>query len=357
MLRKALFQFNRKAKCLILMLSFSIAMVTPTFAALSSPSKLHRKISLEKRKLGSITKQIANFEKKLERTNQEYLKINERKNGLEKELYDLKRKVYDSLSSLTEGKKKVKHLLTTYVVNMMGGGDDAAELLTKKILIDGLKKEIKEYDTQIAKTQAVQSGLKLVEKSLKKYSEQQSLLMDVISSLEGQKKESAEDYLSSKEKYEGYLAQWQKVKVKKTRTSETGALRSELGTFLPPIEKHTKLDFKKKGVTFYFDQKTLPVLAARKGKVIHKGSLAPYGNVIMIDHGNETISVCFGDFGPKVRKGMKVKAGQIIGYTSRKNQRQGKLYFEVRKKDKAQPTIHLLDDKALASTGSYSKKS
>ncbi len=328
-----------------------------SFSALSTPSKLHRKISLEKKKLKSITNQISKFEKKLERTNQEYLKINDRKNGLEKELYSLKKQVYDSHASLNEGKEKVKQLLTTYVVNMMGSGQDASELLTQKILITGLKNELKIYDDQIAKTQAVQEGLKLVEKSLRKYSEQQSVLMDVISSLEGNKKDKAQDYLKTKEKYEGYLAQWQKVKVNKTRTSKTGALRSQLGTFLPPIEKHTKLDFKKKGVTFFFDQKTLPVKASRSGKVIHKGSLAPYGNVIMIDHGKETISVCFGDFGPKVKKGMRVKAGQIIGYTSRKNQREGKLYFEVRKKDKAQPTIHLLDDKALASTGNYSNKS
>lgn len=328
-----------------------------SYAALSSPAKIHKKISLEKKNLSTITQQIARFEKKLERTNQEYLKINERKNGLEKELYTLKNKIYNSLNMLNEDKKKVKQLLTTYVVNMMGKEEEAAELLTHKILITQLKKELKDYEGQIAQTEAVQESLKLVEKSMKKYSEQQGVLLDVISTLEGQKKERAQDYLKSKEKYEGYLAQWQKVKVQKTRTSKTGALRSQLGTFLPPIEKHTKLDFKKKGVTFYFDQKTLPVLAPRRGKVIHKGSLAPYGNVIMIDHGNETISVCFGDFGPKVKKGMSVKAGQIIGYTSRRNNREGKLYFEVRKKDKAQPTIHLLDDKALASTGSYSNKS
>ncbi len=326
-------------------------------AIAATPSALHKKISLEKQKLGTITKQIANFEKKLERTNQEYLKINERKTGLEKELYSLKKKVYDSLTNLKDEKLKIKKIMKAYIVNMMGKEQEASELLTEKVLLSGLKKEMKEYDQQIAKTEAVQLNLQAVEKSLTQYTEQQTVLLDVISTLEGQKKSEAENYLDSKKKYEEYLAQWQKVKVNKTRTGQTGELRSELGTFHPPIEKHIKLDFKKKGVTFFFDDKTLPVKAPRAGKVIHNGSLAPYGNVIMIDHGNETISVCFGDFGPKVSKGTHVKLGQIIGYTSRKNQREGKLYFEVRKKDKAQPTIHLLDDKALASTGNYSNKS
>lgn len=339
--------------------TFSILAVlcwNTTYAALSSPSQLHRKIALEKKKLSSLTQNISIFEKKLERTNFAYLKINEHKNGLEKELYGLKNKIYKSLNTLQKDKKKVKELLTTYVVNMMGQEEKAAELLTHKVLITQLGRELQGYNSQIANAEAVKESLRLVEKSLKKYSDQQSVLLDVISTIEGQKKESAQSYLKSKKKYKNYLAQWEKIKVKKTRTTKTGALRSRLGTFLPPIEKHTKLDFKKKGVTFYFDQKTLPVLAPRRGKVIHKGALAPYGNVIMIDHGHETISVCFGDFGPKVKKGMNVKAGQIIGYTTRKNNREGKLYFEVRKKDKAQPTIHLLDDKALASSGSYRNK-
>ena len=353
MLKNNLSILNKRLITLAIALSFC----TSSLAALSSPSKLHKQISLEKKNLKKITHQISLFEKKLERTNQEYLKINDRKNGLEKELYGLKKRVYDSLATLSEDKKKIKTILTTYVVNMMGIEQEASDLLTQKILITGLRNEMKEYDLQIAKTEAVRLSLSAVEKSLKKYSSEQGVLLDVISTLEGQKKKSAKYYLDSKTKYEKYLAQWQKVKVKKTRTSKTGALRSTLGTFRPPIDKHTKLDFKKKGVTFFFDQKSLPVVAARSGKVIHKGSLAPYGNVIMIDHGKETISVCFGDFGPKVKKGMKVKVGQVIGYTSRKNQREGKLYFEVRKKDKAQPTIHLLDDKALASTGNYSNKS
>ncbi|MAF76633.1 MAG: hypothetical protein CME60_00625 [Halobacteriovoraceae bacterium] len=348
---------EKNRKIFFLSSLLAIFLSSTSFAALTSPSKLHKKIALEKRKLSSITREISTFEKKLERTNQEYLKINDRKNGLEKELYSLKKRVYDSLSNLTEEKKKIKNILSTYVVNMMGKEQEASDLLTQKVLMTSLKKEMKFYDSQIVKTEAVKINLSAVEKSLAKYTNEQNVLLDVISTLEKEKNKNAENYLNTKKNYEKYMAQWQKVKVKKTRTSKTGALRSQLGTFKPPLQKHTKLDFKKKGVTFFFDQKTLPVLAPRSGKVIHNGSLAPYGNVIMIDHGKETISVCFGDFGPKVKKGMKVKVGQVIGYTSRKNRREGKLYFEVRKKDKAQPTIHLLDDKALASTGNYTTKS
>jgi septal ring factor EnvC (AmiA/AmiB activator) len=339
----------------IILLTLSV--MNPAYAAKPNASHLHNKISAEKKKLAEISKDISKFEKKLERTNEEYLKINERKNSLEKELYDLKKKVYKYLTDLSDEKKKVKKILATYIVNMMGKKYEAAELLTQRVLIANLKNELKNYDGQIANTKKVKENLVTIEKSLKSYNEQQTVLLEVISHLEDQKKKKAESYLDSKTKYKDYVAQWQKVKVNKTRTSETGELRSELGTFRPPIERHSKLDFKKKGVTFFFDEKTLPVLAPRSGKVIHKGSLAPYGNVIMIDHGQETISVCFGDFGPKVNKGMNVKEGQIIGYTSKKNRREGKLYFEVRKKDKAQPTIHLLDDKALASTGNFSNKS
>ena len=346
---------GKRALFIALLVSVTLTQAAP--AKKLNPTKIHRQISLEKRKLSKIKKKIAKFEKKLERSNKEVIAIGGQKSQLEKELYDLRKSVALSLEMLLKEKSEIKSLIATYVVNMMGETEGAPELLTKKILIKRLKKDLSYYDQQIADTEKVQKKLKGVQSHLQKYHDQEKVLLGLIAQLEEQKRLQAQNYIDTKTTYENYLAQWQKVKVSKTRTSKTGELRSKLGTFLPPLEKHTKLDFKKKGVTFYFSQKTLPVLAPRARKVIHNGSLAPYGNVIMIDHGKETISVCFGDFGPKVKKGMRVKSGQVIGYTSKNQLAEGKLYFEVRKKDKAQPTIHLLDDKALASTGSYTTKS
>ncbi len=88
-------------------------------------------------------------------------------------------------------------------------------------------------------------------------------------------------------------------------------------------------------------------MASRAGKVIHSGALSTYGNVLMIDHGKDTISVCLGDFKARVPKGKRVKSGDVIGYTLKPTRKDSKLYFEVRVKDKAQATIHLLDEKSL----------
>ena len=254
------------------------------------------------------------------------------------------------MANLSSGKSEMRKVLTTIAVNTLEGETGPESLLTKKILIGSLKKRLKEYNLQIKETQEQQEKLNRVESQFKLHESKEQMLLQTIANLEESKRLQAQSYMESKKRYQGFLSSWQNIKVKRTNKKSGNSLREKLGTFFPPLEKHTRLDFRKKGVTFLFDERQ-PVKAGRGGKVIHKGSLSTYGNVIMIDHGNETISVCLGDFLPKVEKGMSVKAGDVLGYTKKTRGKQGKLYFEVREKDKAQPTIHLLDDKALASAG------
>ena len=183
------------------------------------------------------------------------------------------------------------------------------------------------------------------------------MLLETIANLEETKRLQAQKYIQSKGNYQKALKKWESHKVKKTKNKKGTKLRNRLGVFSPPLESHASMDFRKKGVTFLFGKKQ-PVRAARAGKVIHKGELSTFGNVVMIDHGKETISVCLGDFNPKLAKGSFVKEGDILGYTMiKKRGSPGKLYFEVRQKDKAQATIHLLDEQALANAGSINTKS
>ena len=59
---------EKNRKIFFLSSLLAIFLSSTSFAALTSPSKLHKKIALEKRKLSSITREISTFEKKLERT-------------------------------------------------------------------------------------------------------------------------------------------------------------------------------------------------------------------------------------------------------------------------------------------------
>jgi septal ring factor EnvC (AmiA/AmiB activator) len=321
-------------------LSFSLS------AAKNSSRKIRLNLKAEKSKLSKIAKEMAKVEKELEKSNRSVLQLGKKKVTLEQNLYSLKRSLLTSMSNLGSRKSELKRLLRSVTVNTLDSTDSPEQMLAKKILILNLKKRLSNFQSQMKKTRKAQQQLQKVEASLKLYIAKEELLLDSIAQLESSKRKRSGEYVLVKSRYEKFLKKWQRVKVKKSRTSGGKKLRTSLGTFRPPIESHKALDFRKKGVTFLFSKRQ-PVIASRSGKVIHSGSLSTYGNVLMLDHGKDTISVCLGDFKAQVAKGKKVRAGDVIGYTFKPKRKDSKLYFEVRIKDKAQATIHLLDEKAL----------
>lgn len=315
-------------------------------AAKNSSRKIRLNLKAEKIKLSKIAKEMAKVENELEKSNRSVLQLGKKKVTLEQNLYSLKRSLLTSMSNLGSRKSELKRLLRSVTVNTLDSTDSPEQMLAKKILVLNLKKRLSKFQRQMKKTRKAQQQLQKVEASLKLYIAKEELLLDSIAQLESSKRKRSGEYVLVKSRYEKFLKKWQRVKVKKSRTSGGKKLRTSLGTFRPPIESHKALDFRKKGVTFLFSKRQ-PVIASRSGKVIHSGSLSTYGNVLMLDHGKDTISVCLGDFKAQVAKGKKVKAGDVIGYTFKPKRKDSKLYFEVRIKDKAQATIHLLDEKAL----------
>lgn len=97
-----------------------------------------------------------------------------------------------------------------------------------------------------------------------------------------------------------------------------------------------------KGVTFKY-QAIQPVRAVGGGKVVFAGDLSTYGQVLLIDHGNDLRTVLLGKMNVRVRKDEHVRDGDILGYTINDSREPQNLYFEVRKKNTAQNTILWLD--------------
>ena len=132
------------------------------------------------------------------------------------------------------------------------------------------------------------------------------------------------------------------------------AITAGSAEYFPPIFSYQGLEYDKKGVTFNFQGK-VEVRATKAGKIVYTGSLANYGNVLMIDHGNDTRTVLLGQFDFSVKNGDSVSQSQVVGYTSPKSSSalsEGKIYFEVRKSNLAQNTYLLLDKKSLARNSS-----
>ncbi len=88
-----------------------------------------------------------------------------------------------------------------------------------------------------------------------------------------------------------------------------------------------------------------PIYAVEKGAVIFSGRQQGYGNVIMIQHDEETITVYAHNEVNLAREGDSVKQGQPIAKVGNTGRSSGAhLHFEIRLKTKAQNPRHFLPD-------------
>ena len=117
--------------------------------------------------------------------------------------------------------------------------------------------------------------------------------------------------------------------------------------FSRPVDDFLSVLPSTKGVTFKY-QATQPIRAVGEGKVVFAGDLAAYGQVLLIDHGNDLRTVLLGRMNIKVKKNDSVSAGEVLAYTLNDSKEAQNLYFEVRKKNTAQNTILWLDQKGVS---------
>lgn len=76
-----------------------------------------------------------------------------------------------------------------------------------------------------------------------------------------------------------------------------------------------------------------PIIAIRDGTVVYSGQgIAGYGNLILIQHDNELISVYGNNYSNYVKEGVKIKQGQLIAAVGESTGNKPALYFEIRYK-------------------------
>jgi lipoprotein NlpD len=98
-----------------------------------------------------------------------------------------------------------------------------------------------------------------------------------------------------------------------------------------------------------------PIKAAGSGIVIYTGYLRGYGEVVIIRHSPELVTLYAHDRLNSVHEGQKVAAGQIIGEVGRTGRTTGpNLHFEVRENNVARdPIAYLSPPASLPSSESY----
>jgi septal ring factor EnvC (AmiA/AmiB activator) len=90
----------------------------------------------------------------------------------------------------------------------------------------------------------------------------------------------------------------------------------------------------------------LEIIALYDGKIIHSGYLRGYGNLMIIDHGQQYFSLVSRAADYYKKEGTKVKKGEVIGMTGDGDPLYGEgLHFEIRKGSKPEdPLLWLKED-------------
>ncbi|MFA6236422.1 MAG: peptidoglycan DD-metalloendopeptidase family protein [Bacteriovorax sp.] len=337
--------------------------------------ELKKKLQLQDKMIQEMTKEVSNVEMNLGVQNKKYLKLAEERARIEETLSSARKNADLDNLNLKKNYNETKQILMGVLLNKLEKSESSSDLLSRKILVENLERRLTDLDGMIKTNKAFQDDVERLYQRLEASMTTERELVSILNEMELRKKElHANIQAENQKKAEAQerfnetknMQAMERVSLQKTKLREKlqplqiteeikipsqspGGVALTGGDFLPPIGQYMGIDYAKKGVTFNFQGKN-EVRAPKGGRVVYTGSLASYGNVLMIDHGNDTRTVLLGQFDYSVKNGDSISASQIVGYTNPRNQNglgDGKIYFEVRKNNLAQNTYLLLDKKTL----------
>lgn len=309
----------------------------------NSLERITNKLKNHQKEIDGLKKQLSKLEFGLTKYNDQYIsnlkKIQKHEDSLEK-VKDSIRESYDSLKKVRDN---IRVLVSAQVLSKSANKERADDIVGNKVLKSLTSKNIMAMKKLDYKIRYMIIDAKNLEKRIEENKKTNEGLYSMLMELEEKKKDTAQQYISKLELQKKLGNQISKEKSSKLFMGK--ASKKTPIKMRPPILNFVKVDHKKKGVTFAFENAG-PVLATASGKVSYTGNLSNYGKLVMINHGNDIRTVLLGNFTPKVEKGSYIKVGDVIGYT-RPAGKDSKIYFEVRKKNIAQNTIDWLDRTSL----------
>jgi septal ring factor EnvC (AmiA/AmiB activator) len=334
---------------------------------------MKRKLQDQNRDIQKLTKEVNNVEVTLGLNNKKYLRLAEERAKIEENLANAKKNADIDSEGLKKSYSQTKSLLMGVLLNKLENTENASDMLARKLMIERLQRKLADLDGLMKANKILQNDVEALYTKLQDSMTTEKELLSVMGELEERKRElrnslesqtknsaAAQTRLDEeKNKFamnqKATQKQKEREKVAPMQITEEIRVPSQPTSgegFLSPIYSYQDMKYDKKGITFDFNGKN-EVHAPKGGKVVHVGALANYGNVIMIDHGQDTRSVLFGQFDYTVKNGDTVKDSQVVGFTKPRAATGlggGSLYFEVRKKNLAQNTYLLLDKKIKTSS-------
>jgi murein DD-endopeptidase MepM/ murein hydrolase activator NlpD len=334
--------------------------------------EMKRRMSDQAKNLKLIGKEVKDVEYTLGLNNKKYLKLAQDRAEIEEGLSRAKKSADLDSDSLKKSYNQAKSLLMGVLLNKLEKTENPSDMLARKIMIEKLNLRLSELTSMMNANKQLRIEVETLEERLADSMRTEKELLTVMNELENRKRElrdsmSKEESASQElkkqfddEKNKLALNRKSQLMIKEKEKLAPMQITEEIkipsvgvassGEYFPPVFSYQGLEYDKKGVTFNFQGK-VEVRATKAGKIVYTGSLANYGNVLMIDHGNDTRTVLLGQFDFSVKNGDSVNQSQVVGYTSPKSYSalsEGKIYFEVRKSNLAQNTYLLLDKKSLA---------
>ena len=284
----------------------------------------------------------------------------------ENNLFDIKQILKKYEQELLTQQQKTNKLLAVALMSSLDKNEDPATLLSRKVAIESLKKDLNETKNLWGRNQELNAQMEDLKVRYEEYLTVETELASVLNNLEAQKKEVQDNYTEELERKnlikqkvdhlstvlpkatpkpkENVAQQSQATPIKNVVSSAPLDVK---GVFSAPLKAALKVEPQTRGGVYFSFKGSQSITATRDGQIIYCGDLSTYGNVVMIDHGEETRSVILGPFAIKVAKGTHVKSGDLIGQTSARPG-SGKVYFEVRKKNTVQNTVKLIDEKSMS---------
>ena len=335
--------------------------------------QMKRKLQDQNKNIQALTKEVNNVEVTLGINNKKYLKLAEDRAKIEESLASARRNADFDSETLKKSYAQTKSLLMGVLLNKLENTERSSDMLARKVMIEKLQRKLVDLDGMMRSNKDLQGNVDSLYAKLQESMDTEKELLTVMGELEERKKmlreslssqtKTSEDARLRLDEEKNKLAMNQKsVQREKAReklapvqiTEEIKIPSQPLSEdqFRTPIASYQNMEYQKKGVTYNFHGKN-EIRAPKGGKVVYTGALANYGNVLMIDHGNDTRTVLLGQFDYAVKNGDAVKEFQVVGHTNPRSNNglgEGRIYFEVRKNNLAQNTYLLLDKKSRAAS-------
>lgn len=348
------------------LIGLSLVISCNTFAAKSpnvnddSLAQMRVELKNQQNTLSSLRTQLSKFEMNLGENNKKIIETLTQRKQLEVVIFETGQRLEKTKVDLEDNLDKTKNSLRAIVLGSLDDVETSTDLLSKKIITNILQKKIEKIKAELKLNKQLSSDLAELQKQYDDHIRTENDLRIVLDDLEQKKKEVATKYIEEEKNKDSLQVKYDQLRTsvylsrqKKQHDKVVAKSNEELGedeiSFSAPVEGHLGVEHNNKGITFKFKGQ-LPVKSAYKGKVSYTGSLSNYGNVVIIDHGNQTRTIYLGQFLPKVKNNAVIEKGQLLGYTQAgySTGQRGSIYFEVRKKNQAQNTVLLMDKEFLA---------